>query len=369
LAQCGISGYNLRWGIDVKKVLLVIGISILVLTAALFLSKRGEKAEGISATGIVEGREVNLSSKVPGRISGFCCKEGDRVSAGDVVLRLESEDIKASVEQARAGVLRADADVDTSEAAVKSAVANTKKAEADVRSAEADMERARVRMEEAQREMERAERLYSDGLISRAERDLAETSYEESRASYSASEARLGAALSNREAASSQLNSARGLLASSRARVKEAEASLLFQEARLRDMEITTPISGTVVFKGMEEGEVVNPGVTILSIVDLEDLWVRIDLEETLIAGVRIGDEAVVGVEGMPGVSFKGRVAEIGREAEFATQKDVTRGRQDIKTFRVKIKVTDRTGTLKPGMTVKVEIQKKIQNAKFKEKP
>ncbi|MEK7851937.1 MAG: efflux RND transporter periplasmic adaptor subunit, partial [Deltaproteobacteria bacterium] len=93
--------------------------------------------------------------------------------------------------------------------------------------------------------------------------------------------------------------------------------------------------------------------------VDLEDLWVRADIEETLIGRVRVGEEAVISIDGMPGISFKGTVAEIGREADFATQRDVTRGRQDIKTFGVKIKTTDKTGALKPGMTVMVNIPRK----------
>jgi HlyD family secretion protein len=74
---------------------------------------------------------------------------------------------------------------------------------------------------------------------------------------------------------------------------------------------------------------------------------------------VALDSEAFIRAEGIPGKVFKGKVSEIGRYAEFATQRDVTRGRQDIKTFRVKVKVTDTGGVLKPGMTVEVEIPKK----------
>lgn len=345
-----------------KKRVLIIGVVILVLAASLFLySKKGKRTEAIGTTGVVEGTEVNLSSKVSGRISEFCCKEGDGVIAGNAVVRLESDDIRASVEQARAAVLRAKADVGAAEADIKNSGANIRSAEADIKSAEAEIERVRVQMEEALRQMHRSERLFSEGFISKSDMDLSMTSYESSKASYSAAEARLRASLSKKDAAASQLNSSKSLLSSAMARVKEAEAALSFQEARLRDTEITTPISGTVVFKGMETGEVVSPGVTILSIVDLEDLWVRIDLEETFIGRVKLGDEAVIQVGGMPERSFRGTVAEIGKEADFATQRDVARGRQDIKTFRVKIKTEDKTGTLKPGMTVNVEIPKKMQ--------
>ena len=340
-----------------KKKILMAGIIIVLMVAGFFLhSNKGGEVETIGTTGVVEGTEVNLSSKVPGRISEFCCKEGDRVIAGHVVVRLESDDIKASVEQARAGILRAKADISSSEAGVKNSEANLKSAEADIKNAEAELEKARVQMAEAEKNMHRAELLSKEELISNREVDREMASYGSSMAAYSASEAKLKATVSKKDAAISQVNSSKSLIAATRARLKEAKAALKFQEAGLKDMEIVTPISGTVVFKGMEVEEVVSPGVTILSIVDLEDLWVRADIEETLIGRVRIGDVAVIAIDAMPGVSFKGTVAEIGREADFATLKDVTRGRQDIKTFRIKIKTEDKTGTLKPGMTVMVKI-------------
>lgn len=343
-----------------KKMMLLIGVAVVILVAASFLlSNKGEKDEPIVTTGIVEGTEVNLSSKVAGRILEFCCKEGDRVSGGHVLARLESNDIKAAVEQARAGVLRARADITSSEASVKNSEANIRSAEAEIDSAHADMEKTKSQMGEAEKEMHRAEFLYTNEFISIREVDLVMMTHETSTASYNAAVAKVEAAIARKESAISQLNSSRSLVASATARLKEAEAALSFQETRLDDTVIRTPVSGTVVLKAMETGEVVSPGVTILSIVDLDDLWVRIDLEETLIGYVKIGQDVTIRIDGTPGITFNGTVAKIGKEADFATQRDVTRGRQDIKTFGIKIKTTDKTGTLKPGMTVMVEIVRK----------
>ena len=100
-------------------------------------------------------------------------------------------------------------------------------------------------------------------------------------------------------------------------------------------------------------------GATIMTVVDPANLYVRIDLEETAVAAVPLHAAARITAEGLPGKEFAGRVIEIGRYAEFATQRDVTRGRQDIKTFRVKVKPDDPGGLLKPGMTVFAEIKKK----------
>lgn len=339
-----------------KKRLLFAGIAFFALAAVLFFSNRGKKNDTIATTGIVEGTEVNLSSKISGRISEFCCKEGDKVIAGHPVARLESEDLKASVEQAEAGVMKAIADISSAEAAVKNSAATLRSSEADIKTAEAEVKIAGSKKQETERQMHRADLLYTNEYISNADVELAMTSYDSALASYNASESRLKAAVSKKEAATAQLHAAESLLTSARAGLREALAAKKFQEARFRDTEINTPISGTVVFRGMEAGEVVSPGSSILTIVDLDDLWVRIDLEETFISHVKIGDKAIIKINGFPDISFKGSLAEIGKEADFATQRDVTRGRQDIKTFRVKIKTDDKTGTLKPGMTVMVEI-------------
>lgn len=81
-----------------RRVLLIVVVVMISALAGSFFYKKEKKTEAISTTGIVEGIEVNLSSKVSGRISEFCCKEGDRVSAGHAVARLDSDDLRASVE-------------------------------------------------------------------------------------------------------------------------------------------------------------------------------------------------------------------------------------------------------------------------------
>jgi len=122
----------------------------------------------------------------------------------------------------------------------------------------------------------------------------------------------------------SQLNAAK-------AGLRESEANLSYSQSRLAYATITTPLSGTVVFRAFEKGETVSPGATILTIVDLSHLWVRVDIEETMIGGIILNTEATIRLNGSTGRVFKGRISEIGRYGGFATQRDVTRGRQDIK--------------------------------------
>ncbi len=343
-----------------KKLLFSAAVILIIIAVLIFLYiNKGKRSENIKSTGIIEGIEVNLSPKVSGRISYICCNEGDPVKEGKVVITLESDDLRASVEQARAGVEKAKAEVKVSESAIGNAQANIVTAEADIRTAESDIEKARVQMELAKSEMDRSNALYKKDFISKESVDIAVTAYNVSVADYTSSKSRLASANSKRDAALAQLETAESQLKSARANRKQSEASLSFDIAKLADMTITSSISGTVVFKSLEKGEIVSPGMTVLTIVDMKDLYARVDIDETLIDNLALNSKAIIRTEGTLGEPFKGKVYEIGRYAEFATQRDVTGGRQDIKTFRVKIKLEDPGGILKPGMTVEVEIPKK----------
>ncbi len=296
--------------------LLVIAIAGII-AFIIFSYVKEKQIKSIFTTGIVQGTEVNLASKVSGRISEFCCKEGDSVQAGSVLIQLDSADLKASVEQARASVLRAKAEIQTSEA---------------------NIEAAKARLDETKKKMDRITSLYKENLVSQSDFDLTVANFDSSSAAYKAS--------------LSQLSSAKS-------RLKEADAVLSLQEARLNDTVIATPISGIVTYKALETGEYVSPGVTILTVVDMDNLWIRIDVEETLVSHINIGSEALINIDGMPEKMIKGKVSEINRYAEFATQRDVKHGIQDIKTFHVKIRFEDPEKILKPGMTVDVEIPRK----------
>jgi HlyD family secretion protein len=341
------------------KLLTVILILIVIAVTVFFYLTGAKKSESIKSTGIIEGIEVNLSPKVSGRISFICCNEGDPIKAGEVAFRLESEDLGASVKKARAGVEMSKADIHVSESAIESSKANIASAEADIRTAESDVEKARVQMELALKEMDRAKALFKDEFLSQQTLDSRVATYDASEADYASSKSRLSAAHAGKSASAARLNQAENQLKSSRASLIESEANLSYNIAKFDDTTMTSPISGTVVLKALEKGEIVSPGMTVLTIVDMGDLYVRVDLDETLINSIALNSEAIIRAEGSSKTEFKGTVSEIGRYAEFATQRDVTRGRQDIRTFRVKIRLGDTQGKLKPGMTVEVEIPKK----------
>jgi len=339
-----------------KAVLIIIMIAVIGIFGLILNRLNDNKETSLVTSGIVEGTEVNISPKVPGRVMEICCDDGDTVLKGGIVIKLESDELAASVKQSEAGIERAKAEISVAEAAIEGARANIQGVEADIRNAEADVERAKVEMEEAEREMKRATSLFAEEIVTRESYEKAVAGYNSSAALHEASKANYSSVVSKRKSAAAQLNTTLSQLTAAQKGLNEAEANLMYQQSRFNDTVITAPISGTVVFKAFEAGETVSPGVAVLTIVDMANLYVRTDIDESRIGGVVLNKEVNIMLEHSPDKVIRGKVSEIGRYADFATQRDVVRGRQDIRTFRVRIAVDEHGGVLKPGMTVTVSI-------------
>src|SRR3984957_13737 len=238
----------------------------------------------IQTVGIIEAPEVNITSRIAGRIVQLDLLEGDTVERGQIVCRTEDIDIKNQLAKARGDL------------------ANTV---AGLRNAEITMARK--------------DKLYTEHVISAKDRDDA----------------------------SAALDSDRGA-------VTAAQANVQYYTDQANDTVIRAPISGTVVSKNLQVGEWVTPGTPILSIDDLSTIWARVDMEETELGAIRVGGPAQVTLPTRPPMVFPGQVMAIGQEGQFATETDVRRGRQDIRTFYVKVRVLQASGQVKPGMTAEV---------------
>jgi RND family efflux transporter MFP subunit len=241
----------------------------------------------IQTVGIIEAPEVNVTSRIAGRIVQLDLLEGDTVERGQVVCRIEGIDIDNQLAKARG-----------------------------------DLANAIASLRNAEITAARTDRLYAEHVVSAKERD-----------------------------------DARAMLDSDRGAVEAAKANVQYYTDQLNDTVIHAPISGTVMSKNLEVGEWVTPGTPILTIDDLSTLWARVDMEETDLGAISIGSPAQVSLPTHPPLQFTGQVMAIGQEGQFATEVDVRRGRQDIRTFYVKVRILQASGQLKPGMTAEVAFQ------------
>jgi len=265
-----------------------VAVVALILGAGYYLGGRylwpAPDTTTIRTVGIIEAPEVNITSRIAGRIVQFDLLEGDTVARGQVVCRIEEVDIKNQLAKARG-----------------------------------DLQNAEATLRNAQITSARTDRLYAEKVVSAKERD-----------------------------------DAHATLDSDRGAVVAAKANVQYYADQLNDTVIRAPISGTVVSKNLQIGEWVTPGTPILTVDDLSTIWARVDVQETDLGAIHVGSPAQVTLPTHPPLEFTGQVMAIGQEGQFATQTDVRRGRQDIRTFYVKVRVLQPSGQVKPGMTAEV---------------
>ena len=295
-----------------KSLFIAVSIAFLFIVSIAYLVPKKAPNNIIQTTGVIEAREVNLSPKINERIKELRFEEGDFIKEGEIAVILDDEKIKAEYERAQA---------------------NLDIAKANLLNARAEIEKAKVKVEDTKRDLTRLSKLLEKNLVSQNDKDKAKTNYD------------LAIADLNKAAAQQML---------ARASVKESQAVMNLAKTNLKDTILISTFSGTVTLKAFEPGEIATAGTTILTIIDTQNIWARTDIEETEVSRIKLGDSATVRVDSLPKEEFKGTVVEINSEGGFATQRDVRRGRQDIKTFRVKIKIDEPKGILKPGMSATV---------------
>jgi multidrug resistance efflux pump len=309
-----------------------------------------------ASTGVIEATEVNISPEIAGRLQFLCCKVGDKVTEGEVILRLDQKELLARLGQEEARLKASKEAINDARVGYESSRVQNTHAAYEVQAGEAEVKRLKALVAEAEANLERAIGLFKQGFVSRRDMDASQTSYETNIAMLGSSEARLRADRASLKTSGLNVESARIRLNSAEAGFKEAEAGLSIARAMLEKTEVMSPVTGVIVYKAFEQGEVSGAGLPVYTVHDLNGMWAAIDVQETLLPKVALGAKATVSLPGMPRKSFEARVAEIGEVAGFATQRDVERGASDIKTFRVKAALLRPDPALKPGMTVEVRV-------------
>lgn len=340
------------------KALKPVGAALLVavaIAAYLFFLRDNSPQNHIETTGVMEATEAEIAPRIAGRIEWLCCVEGDKIKAGAIALKLDSRELQAKLLEGTAAALAAEQAVAEARIAAENAVVAKEAASSGKDAARAEEARAAALEKDTSANFQRAQGLFDGGYLSKRDLDAARASYESNLALLSSAGARARSAEANLRSAGLSIKAAEAAVLAASARKESAEAQVKVLRAQLADTEVFAPFSGVVSYKAFEAGEYVTPGSAVYTVYSPESMWARVDIEETRVQDVRLQGRATITPSG-GGRSFEGVITEIGELGVFATQRDVTRGRSDIKTFRVKVKAVDNEGTLKPGMTVGVRI-------------
>ncbi len=309
--------------------------------------------------GTVDSNQVIVSPQVSGRLTKLLVDEGSQVKQGDLIAVLDPSELEA---EARAAAATIDslkykvAETQSTQTAMQgSTTSSVANAQAKLASTRAQLLQAEATLQRTQSDSRRMIELAKQGVASDQDRVQAETNLTAQQAvvqalkdQVTAAEADLNTAVANvhqARAAQSTVQSTQGQLANAEAMLKESDV-------RLGYTKIYAPVSGTVSVRAAREGEVLNAGQPIVTIVDLNDTWVRAAIPETEADHIGFGDTLRVRLPG--GTVVPGKVFFKSPEADFATQRDVSRRKRDIRTIVLKVRLNNPKGDYVPGMTAEV---------------
>jgi HlyD family secretion protein len=325
-----------------KKKLLLATVLLLVFATIvmIFIRFRNRDQGGtLRVSGNIEVTTVELSFKIPGRVRERLVDEGEMVKTGQVIARLDPEDLLHETEGRRAEVQAARAALTELETGYRRE--EIAQADAALRRISADAERLRV-------DFARQLQLYKKEVISARDFDASRAAYEASQASVREARERLNLLRSGPR---------KETIDQARARLSGAEASLALSETRLGYAELRSSASGLVLSKNIEPGEQVTAGTPVVTVGMMDEVWMRAYISETDLGRVRVGQKATVTTDSWPGRKYQGRISFISPEAEF-TPKSVQTAKERVKlVYRIKITVPNPNGELKPGMPADTEIE------------
>ncbi len=347
--------------------------------------------ETVVAGGTVAGVEdVTVTAKVTGRVEAVLVKEGDRVRAGQVLVRLEGGELAAQVRQAEANLASAQARLQMMiegarpqeraqvEEQVRQAEANLASAQSRLQmlergarpqeraQVEAAVAQAKANMDTAKANLDRMQSLFELGAVSKAQLDAAQLQYDVAKSQYDAAKQQwnmteIGPRIEELQMARSQVQAARAQrdmalqqramiqqgartqeLDMARAQVAQAQAGLAFARLQLANATITAPFAGTVTRRLVDPGQLVTtmPGQgMVITVAQIDTVHIGLDVSETDLARVKPGQTVALRVDAYPDRSFTGTVVEVGQAAD-----------PRVRVFKVKVAVANPDHLLKPGM-------------------
>ncbi len=343
-----------------RKVFTIIAVVTVLASVAVYFLTRS-RTQGMTLTGIVTTDNIAVSAQVQGRLTRLLVKDGDTVAAGQLLAVLAPEELRADERFYAASARSSAAAVDEAQAALRFQERQTRdqvrQAEAQLAAGQASVAQAEAQLEQARLDAQRADGLFQQGIVSSQAHDQARTTLDAARAQVQALRKQVAAqkaALALAQSSAEQIAVRKSQLAAGRHQLAAARAQKQAAQVRVDYTQVRSPIAGLVALRAALQGEVVSPGQPIVELYNPDNLWVRADVEETYIDRIRLGERLPVRFPG--GLEREGTVYFRGVDAEYATQRDVSRTKRDIKTFEIRLRVDNRDRRLAPGLTAFVEL-------------
>ena len=321
----------------IKIVVIVAALATVLGAAGYKLYGRTEK--GITATGTIEVTKTDITAKVGGYLVELKIKEGDPVQRGQMVVKIDRPDLQAQLLRDEAALARAKAQLRDLEQGARSQ---------ELQEAAANLAAASAQATRAKADFERYSRLFREGAIAAQQLDNSRSAHEVAANSLLAAQSRYSLLQSgNREET----------IEAQRLEVARSEAVLAGSRSQLADTNVVSPLSGRVLSKNYEQGEYVNAGVSIATIGDMKDCWVKVFVSTAQMGQIRLGQAVKVKIDAYPDRAFRGEIREISQNAEYTPRQSITQRERANMVFAVKVKIDNPDEIMKPGLPADVVIE------------
>jgi HlyD family secretion protein len=316
---------------------------IAIVGGAYYFYRRAERQKADSRvlmmSGNIEAHESVVGFRTQGRIVELPVEEGRAVKEGDLLAKLDDSDYRQQVNIDEATFRTRDAELSLAQAGGRSQ---------DVRAAEQTVEDAKADLEMKKADFERYSALYKRDAISAQVRDASETALKRAQATLERGQQNLSVV---REGVRKEQ------VAVNRASVNTAQQNLKMAKVRLGFTVLRSPVSGVVTVRQAELGEYVSAGTPVVTIADLDHLWVRAYVSETDLGRVRFGQAVTVRTDTFPNKSYRGTISFISSQAEFTPKTVETHKERVALVYRIKVDVENPNQELKPGMPADITLE------------
>ena len=362
-----------------KPVIIVIALIAVALTAGILFGGWFHHDTGLQGSGTVEARNIRVGSKIGGRIDKLLVREGDTVEAGQTLMTFDDKELLASLAQSRASAEKAKRGYRPEEIAEARASAQQAKADYEMRkngyrkedigSAQADLDRASADEIRTRLDRERYNALAQKDLVSKQQRDTAEANWKVALAQKENAQHKLDEL--NRGYRPEEIAGAEARYAQTEATLEKlqrgnrredidaAQAALAYDEARFRERQVLAPTAATVEVLDVRPGDLIPPNTPVATLLERDQIYVRIYIPETEIYRVHVGQKARITVDSVGKQTFDGAVDQINQQAEFLPRNVQTREERVHQVFGVKVRIDDPSHRVLAGMAADVRLLEK----------
>jgi HlyD family secretion protein len=360
-----------------RKLIIIVVVVIAALTVAAVYGGWFSHDASLQGSGTVEARNIRVGSKVGGRISEVLVREGDRVQPGQVLITFDDKELGASLGQARANAEKAKRGFRPEEIQEAQAAAAQAKADyemhqkgyrkEDIAAAQSDLDRANADEIRSHLDFQRYDALAQKDLVSKQQRDTTEANWKmalaaKENAQHKLDELQRGYRPEEIAMSAARYQQAQATLekfqrGNRREDVQSAQAEMSYEEARYRERQVLAPSSAIVEVLDVRPGDLIAPNTPIATLLESDQIYVRIYVPETELYKVAVGQKAQIRVDPFQKQTFDGVVEQINQQAEFLPRNVQTREERVHQVFGVKVRIDDPSHRVLPGMAADVKLK------------